>query len=109
MGTSDTPSESWSEWYNETGWEQLRALAREVWNPGGVGRRSRVYDLDAYLPGIVNAVRRGSTPEDLANYLRHTESRDFGGAQDEADILYAAEKILAWYEGAISALRDGAA
>ena len=93
---------SWEEWYVRTGEDQLRDLAREVWDPIGTGRLTPKDELDRYLPDLVDAVRRAGGPEDLARYLTNVEHRYFVPDRTEDELIPAARKMLDWYEQAPS-------
>jgi hypothetical protein len=100
----DAPTESWEDWYLRTGEDQLRELAREAWDPVGVGGLTRAHELDEYLPGLADAVRHARNAEQLARYLTEVEHRYFVADRTEDELLPAARKILTWYHDSAAAL-----
>lgn len=104
---SDVPQERWEDWYVGTGEDQLRELARQVWDPVGIERWTPAAELDSYLPDLADAVRRAGSPEELASYLTRIEHRNFVLDRTEEDLLPAARKILGWYQHSASAFDRG--
>lgn len=99
---------SLEEWRSHFGLAELRCLLSRVWDPIGVyGDCRHVGEYDDYGERVLDALRDGTSPDELAQLLERMARDDIGVPRPAQRAADAATAIATWYTDAISRLNRG--
>jgi hypothetical protein len=106
---SELTTEQFARWWNETGEHELRQILYWRWDPIGVSDNfpNTADEYDGYAPQVVQALRKGGSPEEFARALSGFEHDAMGLGGIPLERLEALSSLLVeWYENSQASWAD---
>lgn len=100
----------WHEWWKHFGSSELRHILLLWWDPIGVyGVREAIDEYDGYSGRAARMLREGVQAPEIAQFLGQVRCDRMGLSPDAPADALAAERIVEWFNRAMSKTASGPA
>jgi len=100
----------WHEWWKHFGSTELRHILLLWWDPIGVyGVVEAIDEYDGYSGRVARMLREGAQAPEIAEFLRQVRCDRMGLSSSPGADALAAERIVEWFDRAMSNTAGGPA